>query len=240
MIDLLKADLCRLRRWKIFYFWLLLITGADLLYEAVKRLILHRQFSFLPLMISGLEQKILFVLVGAFVIYDLYLERESGFFIQTQPLYPKWKQTAEKLVFGGIFSFAVQLFFFLEHLGKAVYLQINWTGTELIEAEAFFVGNIFVCAAFVAAGICLVEWMRNIWVCVAVLTLLVWGLPLHLAFEKMLSVFGGEGILSYGMYDSFSNFCGKIWEGSFLQMIVISCIWVLGFGGFAFLGKLRR
>ncbi len=240
MIDLLKADFYRLRRWNVFYLWILTATGADLLYEAVKRMILHRQSSFLQMMISGTEQKILFVLVGILMMYYLFLERESGFLKQTQPLYPKWKHIVEKVIFTALVALFTEIFFFVEHLGKAIYFKTEWTGVELIEAEAFFIGSIFLCTAFGTVAVCLIEWLRTVWGSLVILILFVWGWPLHLAFEKMLSVFGAENILRYGMFESFADFSQNIQEGSFLQVIFISCIWIIGFGGFTFLARLRR
>lgn len=240
MIDLLKADWYRLRRWNVWYLWILAVIGADLLCEAVKRIIWHRQSSFLQMMISGTEQKIVFAAAGSLAALYLFEERESGFLKQTQPLCPKWKHIAEKMIFTALTALFFEALVFAEHLAKAVYFKTAWTGVELIEAEAFFVGGVFLCTAFGTAALCLMEWLRSVWPSVIVLCLFVWGWPFHLAFEKMLSVFEAETILRYGMFETFAAFSQNIEEGSFLQVIFVSCVWIIGFGGFAFLGRLRR
>lgn len=240
MIDLLKADLYRLQRSGVFYIGLVLLTGADLFYEGLKGVIQKEQMPFLKMMISGGKQKILFAAVGMFLVFYVYQEKKSGFFRQTQPLYPKWQQMAERLLFGALVSFLAEIFFFIEHLGKVSYLQISGTAAEWIETEAFFVGSIFLCTVFAAAGLCLAEWLKYPWVSAALVILFVWGWPLHAVFEKMLEVSGGAEILYYGTFETFARFCREIREGTFLEMLLVSCIWTAGFGGFAFLGRLRR
>ena len=72
------------------------------------------------------------------------------------------------------------------------------------------------------------------------LAVFVWGLPLYVIFQKMLEVIGGEQILQYGMWMSFLSLCQEINEVTFLKAILISCVWIAGFGGFALLGRMRR
>lgn len=240
MIDLLRADCCRLKSWGFFYLSLICLTGADFLNEVIKRYVQKKNRSFSEMMFSGTEQKILFLLAGILLLFYINQERESGFLQQTEPLCPKWKQIAEKLLFGATISSLIELFLFTEHLAKVFYFHTPWTAMEMIKAEAFWVGNLFLCIAFAAAGVCMAEWIRQIWGAAAVLFLFVWGWPLYFAFEKMTSVVGGAALLQYGMFQTFSKFCQEISEGTFLQTIVISLIWIAGFGGFAFLGRLRR
>lgn len=240
MIDLLRADWYRIKRWRFFYMSLLCLLGFDLLNEMVKRVIQKKNRSFFDTMVSGTGQKLLFLLVGMIFLFYLYQERESGFIRQISPLYPKWKQVAEKIAFGIWISFLTELFFFIEHLAKVFYFRIPWTAIEMIEAEAFWVGNLFFCMAFVSLGICLAEWIKGIWGAVIVFLVFVWGWPLYVTFEKMMSVVGGVDILQYGMFQTFSKFCSQISEKTFLQTILISIIWMIGFGSFAFLGRLRQ
>ena len=103
---------------------------------------------------------------------------------------------------------------------------------ELIEAEAFFVGGVFLCTAFGTAALCLMEWLKSVWPSVIVLCLFVWGWPFHLAFEKMLSVFEAETILRYGMFETFAAFSqnieeGKLFAGHFRLMRLDNRIWRL-------------
>lgn len=240
MINLLRADWYRIKRWGFFYVSLLCMTGVDLLNEIIKRIIQKKNRSFFDLMISGTEQKFIFLLTGMLLLFYLYQERESGFIRQIAPLYPKWKQVMEKLLFGILLSFLIELFFFAEHLAKVFYFRLPWTAIEMMEAEAFWIGNLFFCMAFVTVGICLAEWIKGIWMATAVLSIFIWGWPLYFAFEKMMSVVGGAEFLSYGMFQTFSRFCSQICEKTFLQTIFISIIWMIGFGCFAFLGRLRQ
>ncbi|MCI7813170.1 MAG: hypothetical protein SO016_07210 [Lachnospiraceae bacterium] len=240
MIDLLKADFYRLRRWGFFYLWVLLMAGADLFWEAVRRIVLKEKTTFLKLMISGTEQKILFVAVGILISLYLYQERESGFLRQTQPLYPKWKQIAEKMLFGALLSVFAEALCFGEHFAKVVYFHMTWDSMALIETEAFFIADVFVCTAFVGVSVCAMEWFHSVWGSAVVTVIFVWGLPGYVLFQKMLEVVGREQILQYGMRSTFLNFCQEISEGNFLRMIAISCVWIVGFGGFALLGRMRR
>ena len=240
MIDLLRADCCRLKSWGVFYLSLICLMGGDLLNEVIKRGIQKKNRSFSEMMISGTEQKMLFLLAGILLFFYINQERESGFQQQTEPLCPKWKQIAEKLLFGAMISFLMELFFFIEHLAKVFYFRASWTEMEIIQAEAFWIGSLFLCIAFAAAGICLAQWIRQIWGAAAVFFLFVWGWPLYFVFEKMTSVVGGAAFLPYGMFQTFLKFCQDIREGTFLQVIGISLAWTTGFGGFAFLGRLRR
>ena len=240
MIDLLRADCCRLKSWGFFYLSLLCLTGGNLLNEVIKRGIQKKNRSFSEMMISGTEQKILFLLAGILLLFYINQERESGFLQQMEPFYPKWKQIAEKLLFGATISFLMELFFFIEHLAKVFYFRTPWTAIEMIQAEAFWIGSLFLCIAFAAAGICLAQWLRQIWGAAVVLILFVWGWPFYFAFEKMTSVVGGGAALQYGMFQTFSKFCQDISGGTFLQTILVSLIWIAAFGGFAFLGRLRR
>ena len=79
MIDLLRADCCRLKSWGVFYLSLICLMGGDLLNEVIKRGIQKKNRSFSEMMISGTEQKVLFLLAGILLLFYINQERESGF-----------------------------------------------------------------------------------------------------------------------------------------------------------------
>ena len=108
------------------------MAGVDLLNEIIKRIIQKKNCSFFDLMISGTEQKFIFLLTGMLLLFYLYQERESGFSKQIAPLYPKWKQVMEKLLFGILLSFLIELFFFAEHLAKVFYFRLPWTDRKSV------------------------------------------------------------------------------------------------------------